>query len=71
MLIVATWGNQDKSWIKSIGVEQEDYMTKYIYSFYFCSTTILTVGYGDISPKNVKEICVVTIIQFFGKNEII
>ena len=43
-------------------------MTKYIYAFYFCSTTILTVGYGDISPKNIKEICVVTIIQFLGTN---
>jgi len=27
---------------------------KYIYSIYFSSTTMLTVGYGDLLPANVQ-----------------
>jgi hypothetical protein len=30
-------------------------------------TTILTVGYGDICPKNPWEVIVVTLIEVFGK----
>jgi hypothetical protein len=66
-LYAATWGQHASSWIISVGIEDADYLTKYLYSFYFCSTTILTVGYGDISPKNPKEVVIVTVIQFFGK----
>ena len=39
---------------------------KYVYSFYFCCTTILTVGYGDISPQNCAEVAVVTLVEVFG-----
>jgi hypothetical protein len=38
----------------------------YLYSFYYGSTTILTVGYGDISPKNPVEIALIIIIQIVG-----
>jgi hypothetical protein len=30
-------------------------------------TTILTVGYGDITPKNQEEVIVVTLVEVFGK----
>lgn len=65
-LFASTWNEERNSWIIKIGVHTADYLTKYIYSFYFCSTTILTVGYGDIAPENVREIFVVTLIQFIG-----
>jgi len=32
--------------------EDVDSFTKYVLSLYFASTTLLTVGYGDILPKN-------------------
>ena len=41
-------------------------MVKYIYSFYFCCTTILTVGYGDITPRNYVEVTIVTLVEIFG-----
>jgi hypothetical protein len=45
-------------------------MIKYIYSFYFCCTTILTVGYGDLSPRNYVEVIIVTLVQIFGTSTI-
>lgn len=54
------------NWIQAIGATNESYLGKYLYSLYFCSTTILTIGYGDITPKNKLEIVIVTIIQLFG-----
>lgn len=41
-------------------------LDKYIYSLYFVLTTMLTVGYGDISPVNISEIIVIMIIQIIG-----
>jgi hypothetical protein len=44
-------------------------MVKYINSIYFACTTMLTIGYGDISPKSVGEKCVTIVIEIVGKDE--
>jgi len=36
------------NWISNINVLNENFLTKYITSFYFLMTTMTTVGYGDI-----------------------
>jgi len=49
------------SWVK---VHQHDYpyigedkFQHYIFSLYFTLTTMTTVGYGDITPTNLTEVC--------------
>jgi hypothetical protein len=49
-----------------LALEGEDEFTHYLYSFYFGSTTVLTVGYGDLSPCNAHEVAIVTMIEIFG-----
>lgn len=50
----------------NIDLEDDTWITKYIYSLYFSCTTLLTVGYGDISPKNTAEILMILLTQLIG-----
>ncbi|CAK94917.1 unnamed protein product (macronuclear) [Paramecium tetraurelia] len=54
----------EKSWLQKYEIENESIMMKYNYSIYWATTTIVTVGYGDLTPQNWIEI-VFTIIMMF------
>ena len=40
--------------------------TIYLASFYFCFTTMSSVGYGDITPRNNTERIFVVLLEFIG-----
>lgn len=56
----------EQTWVSVAGLDDKSPLIRYVYSFYFCCTTILTVGYGDISPRNYAEVIVITLIEIFG-----
>ena len=35
-----------------------------MYAFYWSSTTMVTVGYGDITPNNIYEVIFTTIAMY-------
>ncbi len=41
-------------------------MNNYLESFYLACTTMVTVGFGDISPTNSLEIICILIVQIIG-----
>lgn len=43
------------NWLKAKGIENTGWETKYLFSIYWGVTTMLTVGYGDITPTNNTE----------------
>ena len=51
---------------EDIPEDGDDFFFWYIYSAYFVTTTVTTVGYGDISPTNTVERIFVFFLMFTG-----
>lgn len=67
ILYSATKIDPNSSWLSSLSIDHSDPLIVYIYSIYFSATTITSVGYGDVSPKNYGEVIVVILIQISGR----
>ena len=65
-LYCVSFANVDNNWISVNNLLEYSPYEKYIYSLYFTLSTMLTVGYGDISPVNIDEIMVILMVQLVG-----
>lgn len=55
---VAQWqieSGEEVTWLHYKNIHDEDWLVRYIVSLYYSVTTMLTVGYGDITPQNTTE----------------
>lgn len=43
------------SWMEKSEVEDSEWYIKYLYSYYFTTVTMVSVGYGDITPASNSE----------------
>ena len=51
----------ENNWMETKGIMNKSTFEKYEYSLYWAFVTIATIGYGDITPKNLYEKIFVTI----------
>ncbi|KAL4473705.1 hypothetical protein ABPG74_022569 [Tetrahymena malaccensis] len=58
--------DQSKNWMKKIGIQDSSWQDKYLYSIYYSVTTMITVGYGDITPQNNTEILMAIIYMLLS-----
>ncbi|KAL4489959.1 hypothetical protein ABPG72_010858 [Tetrahymena utriculariae] len=52
-----------QTWIDLMQLTDSSWLVKYIYSYYFITVTMATVGDGDIKPTTVIEIIVCTVLM--------
>ncbi|CAD8076502.1 unnamed protein product [Paramecium sonneborni] len=69
--LVGSTGNDQISWVIANNIQNEPWHTQYLTSFYFSIVTMTTIGYGDITPLNLREriftICMtVAAVGIFG-----
>jgi hypothetical protein len=62
--LIAYQDETKNTWLKAAGISDKDWQYKYYFSIYWALTTMITIGYGDITPQNEKEVlfCIVTML---------
>ena len=50
----------------TVGYEISDWLTQYIIAYYFTIVTMITVGYGDITPKTDNTRLITIFIMVFS-----
>lgn len=64
--LVGHFEDPDESWLTTSGIGSKSLWSQYFYTFYFASTTVFTIGYGDIHPNTFSEMIFVIIIECVG-----
>ena len=59
-------GLSEFTWVYSYTIDHKPDDTKYLCSVYWAITTLATIGYGDITPKNDLERCICIVWMIFG-----
>lgn len=54
------------TWLTKMSLEREENYIIYLYSLYWSTVTVMTVGYGDIIPQNKYETLFCTFAIFLG-----
>ncbi|KAL4482560.1 hypothetical protein ABPG72_005803 [Tetrahymena utriculariae] len=58
--------DSSKNWMKKIDIQDSSWQDKYLFSIYYSITTMITVGYGDITPQSNTEILMAIIYMLLS-----
>lgn len=54
LLIAMSWLSKEYSWLDKLDIANGEWFEIYAWSYYWGTTTMLTVGFGDLTPANYK-----------------
>ena len=54
LLIAMSWLSSKFSWLDKLEIADAEWFEIYAWSYYWGTTTMLTVGFGDLTPANYK-----------------
>lgn len=65
--LIGTYPPEKKSWLTVYGLESSSWDHQYLNSLYWSLVTMVTVGYGDITPQNNLEkiFCIIAMLVGF------
>lgn len=58
--------NDDRNWLHAANLNGADWKIQYLYSLYWAVVAMMTVGFGDITPRNPIEVSFCIIIILVG-----
>ncbi|EAY18967.1 cyclic nucleotide-binding domain containing protein [Trichomonas vaginalis G3] len=56
----------NRSWLTETFMVEKPKLIQYFHTVYYISTTVLTIGYGDLHPYTFPEVCVVICVEIVG-----
>ena len=63
---IGVYSGEKNTWLDLFLPKDKPFLEKYAYAFYWAAVTIMTVGYGDITPQNGIETLYATFIVVVG-----
>lgn len=63
---VGNYQKGNNTWLIQSGVAEYSKISQFFRTYYYITTTITTIGYGDLHPYNMTEMIVIIFIELIG-----